>query len=205
MRADTLFSIDLVGQLRTLCAEQLHGAWQLPAELIRYAIRRGAAAAEIEGAGRGFVLRCPGTGSVRMELEALAVALDPAASDRIRHEAVVALERNGAQALLWTAGADGTSLRIAGRSRGSATVFRVRSERRPRVVVDAPDDVVGGFEVELQLPGFDLARALSWVRLATRFAPVPVTVDGREVEQGFVLACQSTPLSDDILLDYDKS
>ncbi|MBT8081433.1 MAG: 2Fe-2S iron-sulfur cluster binding domain-containing protein [Gammaproteobacteria bacterium] len=26
-----------------------------------------------------------------------------------------------------------------------------------------------------------------------------------EVEQGFVLACQSTPLSDDILLDYDKS
>ena len=26
-----------------------------------------------------------------------------------------------------------------------------------------------------------------------------------EVEQGFVLACQSTPLSDEILLDYDKS
>jgi ring-1,2-phenylacetyl-CoA epoxidase subunit PaaE len=26
-----------------------------------------------------------------------------------------------------------------------------------------------------------------------------------EVEQGFVLACQSRPLSDDVLLDYDKS
>jgi len=26
-----------------------------------------------------------------------------------------------------------------------------------------------------------------------------------EVEQGFVLACQSTPLCDDVVLDYDKS
>ncbi|MEJ2275637.1 MAG: 2Fe-2S iron-sulfur cluster-binding protein, partial [Woeseiaceae bacterium] len=26
-----------------------------------------------------------------------------------------------------------------------------------------------------------------------------------EVEQGFVLACQSTPTSDTLLLDYDKS
>ena len=26
-----------------------------------------------------------------------------------------------------------------------------------------------------------------------------------EVEQGFVLACQSTPMSDELLLDYDKT
>jgi ring-1,2-phenylacetyl-CoA epoxidase subunit PaaE len=26
-----------------------------------------------------------------------------------------------------------------------------------------------------------------------------------EVEEGFVLACQSTPLSDEVLLDYDKT
>jgi ring-1,2-phenylacetyl-CoA epoxidase subunit PaaE len=26
-----------------------------------------------------------------------------------------------------------------------------------------------------------------------------------EVEKGFVLACQSTPTSDEVLLDYDKS
>ena len=26
-----------------------------------------------------------------------------------------------------------------------------------------------------------------------------------EVEKGFVLACQSTPVTDEIVLDYDKS
>ena len=38
------------------------------------------------------------------------------------------------------------------------------------------------------------------VEMATNYGLEPW-----EVEQGFVLACQSTPLSDAVLLDYDKS
>ncbi len=185
MRATELLSIDVAAELRTICGEQLHGLWQLPVELIRFAVSRGAAAAELTTSGRGFVIRCPGTAAIREQLERLAVALDPGGSDEGRHEAVVELERHGAHALLWAGGVPGVALKIASRSGRSATVFEQRPDRRPRLVVDAPDEVLGGFEVDLQAADIDVRRATAWVDRATRFAPIAVTVDGREVTQGF--------------------
>ncbi len=185
MRASELLSIDVAAELRTICSEQLHGLWQLPVELVRYAIRLGAEQADVKPLSRGFSLRCPGSAPIGDQLRRLAVALDPSGLDEGRHEAVVDLEGQGAQALLWVAGVPGVRLRIASRSGGSATVFELRPERRPRLVVDAPDDVPGGFELDCEAPGIDLRRALSWVHTACRFSPIAVTVDGKEVAQGF--------------------
>jgi hypothetical protein len=185
MRASELLAIDVDAELRTICAEQLHGSWQLPAELARYCVRRGAAAVEVTGSGQGFRMRCPGTASVVGHLGQLAVALDPEQTHAARHRALVELERDGAHALLWAAGASGVTLRIGSRSGGSATVLRRRSGSRPEIVADAPDEIPGGFEIELRAPGFELRRALDWVRSACRFAPIAVAVDGREAPQGF--------------------
>jgi hypothetical protein len=140
---------------------------------------------ELTLSGRGFELKGPGTVPGPKQLAGLAAVLDAERSDEERHQALVELERDGAQALLWAAGTAGAVLRLASRSAGSATVLTLAPDRRPELVTDAPDEIPGGFELRLQVSGFDVRRAADWAGMACRFAPIPVAVDGRDVVQGF--------------------
>lgn len=194
MRARALLSIDVDAEIREVCREQLQGDWQLAAELARFALRRGAVAVEARRARRGFVLRCPGAACLEGELEGAACALDSSRAADERHRAVVAIERSGANALLWAGGAAGARLRIANRVGPSATRLELRRGRQPVLETDIADEVSGGFEVTFSARRFDGRRALDWLATASRFAPVPVTVDGRAVLQGFGTALRSVSL-----------
>ncbi len=194
VKAAELLTVDVDSELRTLCSQQLQGSWQLPAELIRFAIRHGASSAELERGRRGFVLRCPGTACSAEYLSQVASALDVAQADEDRHGAVVALEEDGAQALLWFAGCPGSRVQIAVQRGDSATVLEARPDGPPRLETDAAVDVVGDFEVRFDGPDFDVKRSMAWVRTACRFAPITVTVDNAEVVQGFNSALHSVSL-----------
>jgi hypothetical protein len=55
-----ILSIDVSSELETLCEAQLRGTWQVPAELVRLALRLGAAEVSIRRRGRGFVISWDG-------------------------------------------------------------------------------------------------------------------------------------------------
>ena len=194
MKVAEVLTVDVESELRALCSHQLQGSWQLPAELIRFAIRHGASSADVERDRRGFVLRCPGTACSAEYLSQAACALDVAQADEDRHGAVVALEEDGAQALLWVAGCPDARVQIAVQNGDSATVLKARCDGRPRFELDAEVDLDGDFEVRFEGSDFDAKRALAWVHTACRFAPVAVTVDGIEVAQGFSSALHSVSL-----------
>ncbi len=194
MRAAEFLTVDVSSELRALCSQQLQGSWQLPAELIRFAIRQGASLVEMEPSRKGFVLRCPGTACSEEYLKQVASALDVAQADEDRHGSVVALEEDAAQALLWVAGCPGAKVRIATWRRNSATVLEIRPDGRPRLEAEGPDEVAGDFEVRFSAPDFDVKRSIAWVGTACRFAPITVKIAGKEVAQGFSSALHSVSL-----------
>ena len=70
-------------------------------------------------------------------------------------------------------------------------------------IVDAAAEQ--GVELPYSCKGGVCATCRTHVRKGEVDMAVNYGLEPWEVEQGFVLACQSTPLTDDILLDYDKS
>ena len=194
MKASEFLSIDVDSELRALCTEQVQGSWQLAAELIRFAIRHGASAVELSHSKHGFVLRCPGTVCSPDHLQRVAVALDPTRADEDRHHAIVALEEDGVQSLLWLMGSEDATARVATRHKKSATVLESKPDSRPRLEADAADEVEGGFEVVFKAPRFDVQRSQIWLATSCRFAPITVTADGNDVAQGFAGALFSVSL-----------
>ena len=59
--SDQFLTIDVSSELETLCEAQLRGTWQVPAELVRLALRVGAAAISVRSRKRRFEIS-----SVRM-------------------------------------------------------------------------------------------------------------------------------------------
>ena len=70
-------------------------------------------------------------------------------------------------------------------------------------IVDAAADQ--GIELPYSCKGGVCATCRTHLRKGDVTMAVNYGLEPWEVEQGFVLACQSTPTSDEILLDYDKS
>jgi ring-1,2-phenylacetyl-CoA epoxidase subunit PaaE len=70
-------------------------------------------------------------------------------------------------------------------------------------IVDAA--AAQGVELPYSCKGGVCATCRTHLRSGEVDMAVNYALEPWEVEQGFVLACQSTPLSDDIQLDYDKS
>ena len=70
-------------------------------------------------------------------------------------------------------------------------------------IVDAA--AAQGVELPYSCKGGVCATCRTHLRKGEVTMAVNYGLEPWEVEQGFVLACQSTPLSDEILLDYDKS
>ena len=184
MRPDELFGIDIAAEVATLCSAQLQGPWQIPAEFVRLANAKGAARVQVERAGRGLDLRFDGVLATRRDFEDLVEVMDDGA-DRVRRQAAVSgMESAGLSVLLWATGLPGARLKMAVTSLGGTTTL---SAKAGRLSVETDEDRAGPPRTTVRwwCRGLSVRRSVSWLRTATRFVPIPVTVFGRPVDRGF--------------------
>ena len=184
MRPDELFGIDVAAEVATLCAAQLQGPWQVPAEFVRLANARGAARVDIERRGRGFAIVCDGVLATHLELEDLVEITDEGAERRRRQAAVSRMESAGLSVLLWAVGLPGARLKMLVTSGGGTASL---SARFGRINLALDKDRTGPprTTIRWRSGGLSVRRAAAWLRTATRFVPIPVSVLGRAVDRGF--------------------
>jgi hypothetical protein len=188
-----LLTIDVASELRKLSQAQLQGPWQIPAELVRRAIRDGATRIDVTlGRHRARVID-DGVGISADHLEWAGVLLDEGRSNEDRHAALTALESSGELVLLALAGLGARSLRITAVRAGRRAILEVRPGRAPWLTVDTPP-LADGTDVELASPEIDRKRAHEWMVGAVRFAPADVRLEGRKLNAGFIDCYPAAPL-----------
>ena len=179
------FAIDVASEIRSLCDAQLRGTWQMPAELVRCAIRSGAAKVSIASRWRGFAVSWRNGPLPLSSLDNLAVALDDTAESGVRQQAIADLESGGAEALLWAGGLAGARLDIESVANGQRITFSRRAGRPPRLRPStqpaAPDEVV----VRWRCSKVDRRRAELWLHMACRFSGAEIILNGRPTLRGF--------------------
>lgn len=182
----SLLTIDVESELRKLTQAQLQGPWQLPAELVRRALRGGATRVEIEIGRASLQVRSLGDSVPFESLRELAALLDNKRSPQRRHRALSALEQAGALSLLGLVGLEpssvsivspnanpeGETLGLSWERGGPITLQRFRPPYPEHVEI-----VVRGTKV-------DRARAREWLTGAARFAPADILLDGRPLARG---------------------
>ena len=93
------------------------------------------------------------------------------------------------------------------RKQKKARTFKLPTIRVGRIV--APLVAVGIIVATYQLTIMMLDREISSIEISGPFQRVTALqiedAISEEVEKGFVLACQSRPVSEEVLLDYDKT
>jgi len=180
-----LLRIDIDAELRKLTVAQLQGPWQLPAELVRRAIRGGASDVRVD-LGRGScVVRDDGAPLVVDRFAELAAMLDTSAPAERRHRALLALEAAGGLALLALAGLGATHIEIVARGQGKLRrlVWSARAAR-PELSEAADPSGARGTEISVRSPDLDAARARTWLRDVARFAPGTVREGGQPINNG---------------------
>jgi hypothetical protein len=180
-----LLTIDVAAELRKICRAQLQGPWQLPAELVRRALRSGAREIDVRF-GRGqAVVSDDGPGLDPALLQWAAILVDRQRPDEERHRALTILERAGELFLLALAGLEGLRALHIDTVTGSqqhSLVFRQGA---------AADVGVGraaraaGTRISVHAGGLDRRRAARWLADVARFARGSVAIDGAPVIDGF--------------------
>jgi hypothetical protein len=186
-----LLTIDVESELRKLTQAQLQGPWQLPAELIRRALRGGATLVDLQIQRTRITAEDDGLGVSRATLEHLAALLDPQRDQADRHAALAELERVGALSLLAIAGLGASSLEIVTPGQTPEEpgwTLRWRSgAAQPeqgwvrRYTAPGPEKT----RVEVRGAKLDRSRARRWVEHVARFTRAAIMLDGRDVATGF--------------------
>jgi len=183
--SDEFLTIDVSSELATLCEAQLRGTWQVPAELVRLALRIGAAEVSVQNRRRRFEISWEGPTIDDEVFANLRSALDTELAPEKRQRAIAALERSGMEALLWAAGLRGARLRIVCSDADLRWCFedrnRSRLHRNRGIGSDGPTSVV----IQWRCAGLDQQRASRWLTVASRFAPARILVDGAVLPTGF--------------------
>jgi hypothetical protein len=210
-----LLTIDVAAELRKLTQAQFQGPWQLPAELVRRAIRAGARNVSVTFTRGQVVVVDDGAGLDPTVVQSTAILVDQSRDDQERHRALLALERAGELGLLALAGLEhlrelaiqttqGPNRHTLELRRGmppflSRVPARTRTDERRK---DPGSEATGVSSLEagsaLQVPGrssgtqitlraADLSggNAARWLAAVARFAPVSVMVNGKPVEGGW--------------------
>ncbi|PRQ06174.1 hypothetical protein [Enhygromyxa salina] len=182
----SLLTIDVESELRKLTQAQLQGPWQLPAELVRRALRHGANRVEIELGRQQLRVRSLGGGVLLPVLHELSVLLDTKRSPQRRHRALSALERAGALSLLGIVGLDPASVQIISPNANEAGETMGLSWRRGEGATlqrfAAGADIDPAFaEIIVRGAKLDRARAREWLTSAARYAPAEIIIDGRSL------------------------
>jgi hypothetical protein len=182
MKAPDLFAIDVPSELRALAGAQLGGTWQLPAELVRFALRCGARELGVWRRRRCFTIRWRGAALANGVLEDLAAALDGRLVAPARQRAIAGLEAAGAGPLLAGGALPGARLRV------DSSMLRFERKRggRPRLRELTASESAPRQEIQWSCSGLDAARAASWLATACRFADAEISLDGTPLARGFV-------------------
>lgn len=185
MSTEDLFAIDVAREVTTLAEAQLGGSWQVPAELVRFALRCGAPAVEVRSRFHRFRIGWEDAAVDGGVLIDLGTALDDDADPADRQRAIAALESAGAEALLIAGALPGSRLRIDS-GRGEQSIrFDRRQGGRPRVREWLRVEPSRRQEISWSCAGLDAGRASVWLEMACRFAEVDVELDGRPPLRGF--------------------
>lgn len=177
----SLLTIDVESELRKLTQAQLQGPWQLPAELVRRALRRGATRVEVELGRNQLLVRSRGGSVPQSVLRELAALLDDKRSPQRRHRALSALERDGALSLLGVVGLAPSEVRIVSPDANpeheamGLSWERGGSLQLQRFLPPAPEHA----EIVVRGAKLDRARAREWLAGVARFASAEIIVDGR--------------------------
>ena len=181
---DDLLTIDVDAEIRKLAEAELGGAWQIPAELVRRAIRAGASRVDVTVDSGWLKVSDDGPPIDETALEALSWLLDPSREPAVRHRALLELEKQSEVGLVALVGLQSKGLRVV-------------CEGVERVRRGAPKGTSlprRGVLIEADGPAMDLAQAQAWLHVATRFAPVPVTLGGALLPRGAKDAIVEVPL-----------
>lgn len=179
-----LLTIDVASELRKLAGAQIQGPWQIPAELVRRALRASARTVDVRIERSGVIVSDDGGPIPPRMLEWTATLLDERRSNADRHQALTALEEHGGLVFLVIAGLRPKYLRVATRSAseevvlewgasGTAKLSRTRTSSPP------------GTEVGLRAPSLDRRQIDQWLNNVCRFAPGQIRVDGKKIPHGF--------------------
>lgn len=179
---ETLFSIDVDAEIRKLSQAQFQGAFQLPAELVRRAIRLGADRVTVRFERHGVVVSSNATALAHGDLEALAVLVDGSKARPLRHQALTRLEQLREAPLLALAGLDGATIEVAATSNGQLRTLRIGKDGRPTLTQDTSTKGDGD-SIGLRTPALDHPAARNWLVKVCRFAPVAIMVDGAAIER----------------------
>ncbi|EDM80225.1 hypothetical protein PPSIR1_36282 [Plesiocystis pacifica SIR-1] len=182
-----LLTIDVESELRKLTQAQLQGPWQLPAELVRRALRGGAQRVEVELGRSSLRVRSHGDAVPLEVLRELAALLDARRDPERRHRALSALEGWGALSLLGLAGSQPASLEIRSRAPRSGGEGAGLTWKRNAGVSLERYTPPGPSHTEVIVRGakIDRGRAREWLRSVARHAQAEIEVDGRAVDTGF--------------------
>ncbi len=208
----SLLTIDVESELRKLTQAQLQGPWQLPAELVRRALRYGATRVEVELGRTQLRVRSEGGSVPFAVLRELAALLDVKRSPQRRHRALSELERAGALSLLGVVGLELTSLRIISPKAtvdGEAMGMSWRSGGALETQRFKPPGPTHA-EVIVRGAKLDRTRAREWLASVARYAPVEILVDGRPLtpagagfDDAFSITRISTPVPATLALPRD--
>ena len=182
LAAEELLRVDHGAALAKLATAQLQGTWQLPTELVRLAVCRGALSVAFELTASRLILVVAGAHLPRALLVDLAAVLDPEVAVEERHRALIALEGRDAFAFSALAGLPSDRLTL----RSGPDFYLERRGESVRVVgVPPKEEEALGFEMEVEGLELDPRRAKENLERTVRFAPVPVRVGGVEIARGF--------------------
>ncbi len=184
MSSDGLFAIDVEAEVETLSRGQLDGPWQVPAEIVRLALARGARTVAVERSGRWLRANFDAAIASLDELQDLATAFDDRAGLRDRQDAITRIEDRGVEPLLWAVGMPGARLDLAVIGDRRACRVTARSGR-VEVVDRGVSTARASSELAWTCRHFGPRRALAWLHTALRFASAAVTVSGVETARGF--------------------
>ncbi len=184
--SDRFLTIDVSSELSTLCEAQLRGTWQVPAELVRLALRIGAAEVSVESRWRRFEISWNGPTIGDEVFADLRMVLDAKLAPEGRQRAIAALERSGMEALLWAAGLPGAHLQVACSDGDRRWDFDDRKRLRLHRYMGTGSNDAPSVVIHWRCAGLDQRRSSRWLAVASRFAPARIFVDGTVLPTGFV-------------------
>jgi hypothetical protein len=179
--------VDPDAAFEAMTHDQIGGAYQVPAELVRLALAHGATRVEVRCRRGRLVIDAPGAKVPELTLGTLRQASNGKnAIERIR--ALGVLEDRDASALGWAWGLRPHYLMIQTSIGGRTTTI---SGRKGEISPPGRSAVVRDdrFFVEIVRPHMTFRRAVKWLEIACRFSPVPVVVNGRNMVRDLSSGC----------------
>ncbi len=179
--------VDPDAAFEAMAHDQIGGSYQVPAELVRLALAHGAARVEVRCRRGRLVIKAPGAKVPELTLDSLRQASNGKnAIERIR--ALGVLEDGDASALGWAWGLRPRHFMIQTSIEGQTTTISGRKGEISPLgrSADARDD---RFYIEIVRPHMHFQRAVKWLEIACRFSPVPVVVNGRNLQRELRSGC----------------